>query len=309
MLKKARELDISHSPLSEKEVAEIIAYLCYLRFFNKQGNVFIGKKLLNAKGCLKCHSIGQDEDRDKVAPDFLTIDFYVSPLYITQAMWNHGPNIFQAERAKGIKHIQLRGDEIVDITSALQDLTRPSKVKDEYMSFGDINNGKTLFVEKGCLKCHKYDNEEQSIGPVVQKIRSVESVIDIATAMWNHGPAMWEKMKELNIERSTFEGSDMADLVSYLFYTQYMESNGNTKEGEKLFKNKSCASCHIADDTKPDAGNKVALTQFLTPIKMVQATWNHAPIMRKEMQNNKLKWPEFSEAEMMDLYAYLSKGN
>ena len=44
------------------------------------------------------------------------------------------------------------------------------------------------------------------------------SKIQVAAAMWNHGAPMTSELAERGIERSTFRGSELRDLVAFLVY-------------------------------------------------------------------------------------------
>ena len=305
MLKKAKALNLSIAQLDEEEVAQLIAYLCFLRYSGKRGNIFIGNKLLHAKGCLDCHSTG--ESPKKVGPNFNEIDFYISPLYLAQAMWNHGPNIYLAEKEKGIKHIKLEGGEINDIAAALNDFVQTSMSKTEYSTFGDIEIGEALYRQKGCANCH--ESRRTDSAPDLKKTHITNGVLEIAEAMWNYGPMMWQKMSEQKIDRPVFQGSDMADLISYIFYMQYLVNNGDPQKGKDVFQRKSCNSCHFKtmDDTGQISGEKIPILPVQTSIDMIQDMWNHSHVMQEKMQDKKIKWPKFNEGEMMDLYTFLSQ--
>jgi len=303
MLEKCKEMGIPYSTLSKEEVSHLIAYLSFLRYFGKQGNVFIGKKLLRSKKCLKCHSV--EGKGGNIAPDFTKIDFYISPLYIAQAMWNHGPSILKAEKELGIKHIKLKGNEIVDITTALKEMTKPRISKTEYMTFGNIEKGKELYYKKGCASCHENKGSGETVAPDLTKVKFENGVLDIAEGMWNHGPVMWQKMEELKKERPVFEGSEMADLVSYIFYIQYQASTGDATKGQVVFEKKSCVACHTTEKNMAQAQKLVALSPLTSPLSMVQAMWNHIPNMQDKMKEKNIKWPKLTEKDMMNLYAYL----
>ena len=176
MLKKAHELNLSMAQLDQREVAELIAYLCFLRYSGEKGNIFIGNKLLRTKKCLDCHSTG--ESPKKVGANFNEIDFFISPLYLAQAMWNHGPNIFLAEKEKGIRHIKLKGGEINDIAAALNDFVQTSMSKKEYSTFGDIEKGEALYRQKGCAHCHESQSKDGA--PDLRKTHITKDVHEIA---------------------------------------------------------------------------------------------------------------------------------
>jgi len=48
------------------ETDQLISYLFYLRYLGEPGNVAKGKKLIKSKGCVNCHSIGNEGADDGI---------------------------------------------------------------------------------------------------------------------------------------------------------------------------------------------------------------------------------------------------
>jgi hypothetical protein len=42
-------------------------------------------------------------------------------------------------------------------------------------------------------------------------------------------------------------------------------------------------------------------------ISMVSVLWEHGPRMLRQMERNKIAWPQFSQSEMVNLIAYLNQ--
>ncbi len=84
--------------------------------------------------------------------------------------------------------------------------------------FGDPVQGQAVFQAKGCVRCHAVRGAGGRIGPDLGRKAVKGSFFEIAAGMWNHSPAMGEKMQEYHLRRPTFEGSELADLAAFLYF-------------------------------------------------------------------------------------------
>lgn len=139
--------------------------------------------------------------------------------------------------------------------------------------------------------------------------RSPESGLhELATAMWNHAPRMWERMRAEKFTYPHLSHEEMAHLFAYLYTATYVEEAGDVEHGRQLFQTKNCARCHDIYGTYVQ-GQKVgpdlsAVANLGTPIAWAQAMWNHAPAMEASMDKLGLAWPKMEPNEMTDLLAY-----
>ncbi|HLG29913.1 MAG TPA: hypothetical protein VI387_06835, partial [Candidatus Brocadiales bacterium] len=108
----------------------------------------------------------------------------------------------------------------------------------------DPLKGWSVFEGKGCIKCHSIHGHGGKDGPDLGEKPFYGSFLQLAGVMWNHSPQMSERMRELRISRPTFTHEEMAELIAYLYYLQYLGEPGNPLEGEKLFPEKGCIKCH-----------------------------------------------------------------
>jgi len=290
--------------LSNEEMSELIAYLFYIRYLGEPGNEYRGRKLLETKGCMKCHKfVGVGGN---IGPDISKIKEYMSPLLLTEALWNHGPQMMQLFEEKKIKRPEFAGSEIVDLAVAIRSYMSPTKVPVDAFSLGNVPRGETLIANKGCKNCHSIRGVGGNIGPDFVDMDLNCSVTEIAGRMWNHGPKMWEAMKNKGIAVPTFEKGEMADIIASIYGIKLNEVRGDTGKGQQVLNKKQCLSCHslkgkgaqIAPDFVTSAGPDEAL-------QMVTTMWNHAPGMREKIGEKHLAWPKFDGDEMADLYAYL----
>jgi cytochrome c2 len=83
-----------------------------------------------------------------------------------------------------------------------------------YKTGGDARGGERVFTRKGCSNCHT--GEGPTIGPPLSGSPAVRTPLALATAMWNHAPAMYDRVQLERVEWPRFEGDEMRDLAVYL---------------------------------------------------------------------------------------------
>ncbi|MDH3253199.1 MAG: cytochrome c, partial [Ignavibacteria bacterium] len=150
MNRKFRQLRMDRPKLTEAEMLDLLGFIYYLRYLGEPGSVANGKQLLNSKGCFTCHSVGGKGGQ--IGPDFKTIQRYSAPLYLVQAMWNHGPDMQDQIRKGKMNYPILTGQDIVDIASYLRQVsTADVEIR---LSIGNPKNGRLLFEKKHCSDCH-----------------------------------------------------------------------------------------------------------------------------------------------------------
>ncbi len=306
MNRKFRELKIERPHFSEKEMLNLIYFIYYLRYLGEPGSVSNGKKLLSTKGCINCHKIaGKGED---IAPDFTKLSEYSSPLYMAQAMWNHGPSMQEKMKELNISYPEFDGKEINDITAYIRLATLSSSTGELRFSPGNPLRGKKIFKQKKCISCHTVNGEEKSTGPNLSELHLNYSVTEIAAQMWNHSPTMINYMIDESIEYPSFSGNEMADLIAYLYFLGFDDKPGNAQLGEQIFEDKGCSSCHEfgAESIGPDLSSSKHLN---SKVKILQRMWNHASRMEDLLLIQNDEWPLLSTEEMRNLYAFLKSKN
>lgn len=304
MLRRMRELDLPFPEFSRTEMRELIAYLYYLRFLGEPGNLYRGRILVNEKGCLNCHSIGGKGER--LAPPFDQLARYISPLYMAQALWNHGPAMDQEIRKRGLSRPTFERGEIVDLSAYIRSASRGVQRDQFYMSPGNPRRGAQVIHRKGCLDCHSPDSSSPGVGPDFQSLEWDYSVTEIAGLMWNHGSEMGRLMLERNMEWPRFSGTEMADLISYLYFLHFEDPPGDPASGYATFSKKGCKNCHRQKDEDAGAGPNLADIEFPpSAADMARVMWNHAPVMEEKAAEKIINWPNLTGQEMTDLFAYL----
>jgi mono/diheme cytochrome c family protein len=125
--------------------------------------------------------------------------------------------------------------------------------------------------------------------------------------MWNHGPAMWNRMKERGILVPQLTGQDMADIVAYLYTSHYFDAvTGNATRGEQLVQGKGCVTCHsIRGKGGKISADFATSTVVGSPSSVIAAMWNHGVRMERQAQKQDVELPVLTGQELADISAYL----
>ncbi len=304
MFRRMRELDLPYPEFTTKEMGELIAYLYYLRFLGEPGDLYRGKILFKEKGCQGCHAIAGKGG--KTGPAFDTLGKYVSPIFMAQAMWNHGPEMEKRFRTMSLQWPIFQPGEIVDLSAYIRQASRTGQQEKVYVSPGNPQKGEALFKTKGCATCHMPTLAGTQVAPNLSEVQLDFSVTEIAGLMWNHGSEMLDLMAAKKIAWPSFTSREMADLIAYIYFLRFVGKPGNTGVGEKVFANKGCANCHTTKEPGTTVGPSLAKNRNISsPLAMAQILWNHAPLMEETIIARHMEWPKLSEEEMADLYMFL----
>ena len=307
MWEKMKVKGIDFQGLSQEEMADIFAFLYFIRYMDEPGDKEKGRELLATKKCSNCHAI--QGEGGKVGPELTKWGAYTNPILWAQMMWNHAPQMEEEMRSRGIAWPRFEGNEMVDIIVYIKSI---SKSQDKiFISPGDPKDGKAQFSKNGCSLCHSTEEGTKKSGPSLGKdLRRKESfpktITQVAGLMWNHAPQMWNEMKKKGLKRPQLNAQEMADIIAYLFSLQYFDEQGNREKGEKVFKEKYCIKCHTVNGKGGLKGPDLKeWRKHVSPISMAQAMWNHGPSMLGEMKKMGLSWPKFEGKEIVDLMEYL----
>jgi cytochrome c len=130
----------------------------------------------------------------------------------------------------------------------------------------------------------------------------------LAGTMWNHAPVMRKLAKEKGIVWKPFSGSEMRDLISYLYSISLLDQPGDPRRGERLFVERGCATCHRVRGKGGKIGPDLEQwKQYGSPILWAELMWSHALGMEEKMREFGVRWPRFEENEMIDLIAYIQQ--
>lgn len=310
MRERMQELKIQRPELTPQEMSNLIAFLSayqyYLAQLGKPGDPAKGEKYFQEKSCIRCHSF--EEAWEKPGPSLKNYKNRYSLIGMAQIMWNHGPDMEKTMAELKIKRPKFQGDEMIDLLAFLQTGGQDSRQQKRFVEPGNPNRGRSLFIDKGCIKCHSIRGQGGQVGPDLGKGFSdrVRTMPELAGQLWNHESAMWQKMQEKEINFIKFSEGDMADLVAYLYFVNYFDKPGSPERGKKLFIEKSCIHCHSLAEKGGSIGPDLTLTpELISPVHVATQMWNHAPAMEEAAKAERIPWPRFKPGEMIDILAYL----
>lgn len=177
-----------------------------------------------------------------------------------------------------------------------------------FTPLGDPQRGQRVFEVKGCIRCHRVDSRGGTVGPDLSRVGQHRHLLQLAGLLWNHSPQMTAKMLELGISRPLLSGSEMADLMAYLYALNYFDQPGDPERGARLFREKRCVACHVVGGKGGEVGPSLdTLKNFGSPILLAQAMWNHGPRMQARMEALGILRPVFLAGEMADILAFIRK--
>jgi cytochrome c len=84
-----------------------------------------------------------------------------------------------------------------------------------FLQPGDRGRGRRVFENKGCAGCHEQRNKATS-APDLSQAFELYSPITLTSAVWRHGPGMFQMMRRNGVSWPQFQGSEMPDLIAYL---------------------------------------------------------------------------------------------
>jgi cytochrome c2 len=176
------------------------------RLYLRPADADRGATLFRAKQCIRCHSIGSEGG--KVGPDLSRAALPRRYGEIAVVMWNHAPQMEKLVAAQSIPYPSFEPQELADVLSYLNSLSlnRP----------GNALTGAKTFAAKGCSNCHPTTAGGTGVGPNLTRLQQSLSPVSIARTMWNHGPAMLQRMEKSSISWPAFNSKELADTLSYL---------------------------------------------------------------------------------------------
>ncbi len=190
------ERKLRWQPITSQQLTDVVVYLQNLPETRHLATEFqfppsnTGAELFRSKGCEGCHK-GPMALEQRLRNLSLT--------GIAAAMWNHQPNMRQPP-------VTLSQEEMRQLLGYLW-------AQQRFGAQGDARHGQKVFSDKGCAGCH---NDSTSGAPKLGKTPEGYSDITMVSVLWQHGPAMLDRMKQRNLPWPRFTATQMADLIAYL---------------------------------------------------------------------------------------------
>jgi len=306
MMAQMESKGIVQPTLTGQELAELAAYLYFLRFFDEPGNPAKGRSVYSAKGCSYCHpSSGKG---NQGAPGLDTFPRNASPAFLSQAIWNHCLDMIVRMVEVGLKWAQFWETEMMDLLEYIKTNAQGAE-EPAFFKPGNPKEGKEVFTAKGCIQCHSIRGEGARGGvDLAEKAEAYYTTpTAIASSMWNKGPKVLVKIAQTQCGIPKFTSKEMADLLSYLYFLHFIDEPGNRTNGERIFSSLGCSQCH-GPDRKPGKLMYIDLSKYETAAEMdiVASMWNHSKNVQKAVGERNMPWPQFKEGEMADLLQFIS---
>jgi cytochrome c2 len=285
--------------LAPTELDDIIAYLFAINFVEEPGSVQRGRQVFNEAGCASCH--GPNAHGPRAARTLGRASIDASAIAIAQSMWNHGARMWRQAEASGIPRRQFKPGEFVDLLAFLGAHGEPLHSGEGALP-GDPRVGREVFHAKGCTRCHVGGDAEVAGQPHRATEGWYQTPSEIAAAMWNHGPAMWQRMETLGMAPVQLGDDDMANVISFFYVLRSTGEVGDAARGATVLEQKHCTRCHGIGRPAPAL---TGLPDLETPIHFAAVMWNHGPRMHELLTKEGLEWPTFSDEDVRDVVAYL----
>jgi mono/diheme cytochrome c family protein len=81
---------------------------------------------------------------------------------------------------------------------------------------GDPRRGEEIVKAKGCIDCHSIGGKGGRVAPDFEKTRGLNEPANVVAAMWNHGAAMEQKMRDEKLSWPVFKGDEFTQVVGFL---------------------------------------------------------------------------------------------
>ncbi len=117
MLRQGRANGIPPAQLQGTEVADLLAFLASLRYFEPTGSAFLGERVFAERGCAACH--GSRGEGTKAGPALRADGEAYTAVSFTAALWRHGPRMIDRAEERGLAWPTLKATDIGDLVSFL----------------------------------------------------------------------------------------------------------------------------------------------------------------------------------------------
>ena len=199
------ETDPPAASFSGDEMSDLVAYLrSDLSAERYQptgvvGDAIRGSQIFRRPTCAGCHLEGED-----VVPG-LPLDDTSQPNLgdLSGSLWNHAMRAEPPSRGRDLSEQDL-ADLIAFLSSTWH--VEPG---------GSSRLGELVFRLRGCAGCHGATGEGSRSGPAVRGRDHPETTIELAAALWRHGPEMARRLRAEHESWPTLTADDIGNLLAF----------------------------------------------------------------------------------------------
>jgi cytochrome c2 len=224
----------------------------------RQDSIEHGRFLFAELGCANCHAASNWNLQPRRGPDLSNVGSRISAGWLFE--WLKNPHEY---RKSAVMPVCLDTDkDRADVTAFVMSLTSgPSDDASSSPSPEQIEAGRGLFEQVGCVKCHDKDNNLDAVGSkYVSSARLAEFIAD-PHSVDPHGrmPQLFQPAVERHLASA---------VAGFLFDNKKREQPfktpppGDASRGAKLFVTSGCASCHAATSSALKKGETLAGPAF-----------------------------------------------
>jgi cytochrome c2 len=302
-----RQIRLRNGPypqLNPQEMADIFAFLYKASTIDRSGDAVAGERVFNEKGCAHCHSVRGIGGHG--APELSTIAAGPDSINWTRAMLNHAGSMITPITSTIGQWPQFTGTEMNDLIAYVNlNASQPATNVREIP--GGAERGWSVFQSR-CIQCHSVRGQGGSVGPELGPERDLPlSTGQFASLLWNHEPAMLRQARDNGVPPPVLQGTEMADLLTFLASLRYFEPTGSPLVGERVFSERGCAACHgeSAEGTQIGPGLRSS-TEAFTTVSLTAALWQHGPRMIERSEELNIPWPTLKSTDIGDLVSFLN---
>ena len=207
MMQEMRRRGLEPPSLEPRELVQIVSYIRSLSVSGEAelldpGDPVEGESIFRRRHCVQCHSVRGKGG--KMGPDLGRRGWVTSFTGVAIAQWRHAEGMRAAMAGRGIEPPVLTSQEMAHVIVYLFSAAYADEP-------GSPRRGAEIFKEKGCALCH-----QTGAGPSLERYRGRATPSTLAQALWMHGPAMLERMRDLGIRWPSLSGAEMRDLLASL---------------------------------------------------------------------------------------------
>ena len=205
---------VARPTFKDRELVDVIAYVVQAAKETPgetaqvvPGTPSRGQALFTEKQCVTCHAVGGKGGT--VGPKLGTSGQHVSLTQFAARMWNHGPAMWAAMKARNIAVPQLSGQEMADLLAYLY-------TNHYFDQRASAARGARLVRDRGCTTCHAVRGQGAKTAADFATSTAVRTPASVVAAMWNHSGEMESAADAKRVAWPVLSGAELADIAAFL---------------------------------------------------------------------------------------------